>query len=228
MECAAFITTQSHECLQYQPSNYHWIPLRSQHVCNGHIVCTLRANTGFFRSVVTKKRRESAHARILEGILNGELRACVDSRVTTDLKNPVHYNYTIQLVMEPHCSINTTSITTSTLGCQACSNNGGLSFMHLCGQVPPTGMALFEDMADHAITGSCHVHGRWCSHSRRVFPLSKWQGTHVVSPTSLSSSPSLPPLPSLPYPSLPPLPSPPPSIPSPFPPSSYQLVNYWP
>ena len=39
-----------------------------------------------------KKRRESAHARILEGILNGELRACVDSRrffVTTDLKNPV-------------------------------------------------------------------------------------------------------------------------------------------
>ena len=48
--------------------------------------------TGFFRSVVTKKRRESAHARILEGILNGELRACVDSRrffVTTDLKNPV-------------------------------------------------------------------------------------------------------------------------------------------
>ena len=51
------------------------------------------AATGFFRSVVTKKRRESAHARILEGILNGELRACVDSRrffVTTDLKNPVH------------------------------------------------------------------------------------------------------------------------------------------
>ena len=49
--------------------------------------------TGFFRSVVTKKRRESAHARILEGILNGELRACVDSRrffVTTDLKNPVN------------------------------------------------------------------------------------------------------------------------------------------
>ena len=48
--------------------------------------------TGFFRSVVTKKRRESAHARILEGILNGELRACVDPRrffVTTDLKNPV-------------------------------------------------------------------------------------------------------------------------------------------
>ena len=30
-----------------------------------------------YRSVV---RRESAHARILEGILNGELRACVDSR----------------------------------------------------------------------------------------------------------------------------------------------------
>ena len=50
-------------------------------------------NTGIFRSVVTKKRRESAHARILEGILNGELRACVDSRrffVTTDLKNPVY------------------------------------------------------------------------------------------------------------------------------------------
>ena len=49
--------------------------------------------TGIFRSVVTKKRRESAHARILEGILNGELRACVDSRrffVTTDLKNPVY------------------------------------------------------------------------------------------------------------------------------------------
>ena len=38
------------------------------------------SSTGFFRSVVTKKRRESAHARILEGILNGELRACVDSR----------------------------------------------------------------------------------------------------------------------------------------------------
>ena len=36
--------------------------------------------TGIFRSVVTKKRRESAHARILEGNLNGELRACVDSR----------------------------------------------------------------------------------------------------------------------------------------------------
>ena len=49
--------------------------------------------TGFFRSVVTKKRRESAHARILEGFLNGELRACVDSRrffVTTDLKNSVY------------------------------------------------------------------------------------------------------------------------------------------
>ena len=49
--------------------------------------------TGFFRSVVTKMRQGSAHARILEGILNGELRACVDSRrffVTTDLKNPVY------------------------------------------------------------------------------------------------------------------------------------------
>ena len=55
-------------------------------------LCILDWHTGFFRSVVTKKRRESAHARILEGILNGELRACVDSRrffVTTDLKNPV-------------------------------------------------------------------------------------------------------------------------------------------
>ena len=56
-------------------------------------------STGFFRSVVTKKRRESAHARILEGILNGELRACVDSRrffVTTDLKNPVQWNPSIK------------------------------------------------------------------------------------------------------------------------------------
>ena len=35
--------------------------------------------TGFFRSVVTKKRRETVHARILEGILNGESRACVNS-----------------------------------------------------------------------------------------------------------------------------------------------------
>ena len=32
--------------------------------------------TGIFRSVVTKK---ATHARILEGILNGESRACVDS-----------------------------------------------------------------------------------------------------------------------------------------------------
>ena len=44
---------------------------------------------GFSGPLSQKKRRESAHARILEGILNGELRACVDSRrffVTTDLK----------------------------------------------------------------------------------------------------------------------------------------------
>ena len=43
---------------------------------------------GFSGPLSQKKRRESAHARILEGILNGELRACMDSRrffVTTDL-----------------------------------------------------------------------------------------------------------------------------------------------
>ena len=33
--------------------------------------------TGIFRSVVTKSNENLAHARILEGILNGESRACV-------------------------------------------------------------------------------------------------------------------------------------------------------
>ena len=71
-------------------------------------------HTGFFRSVVTKKRRESAHARILEGILNGELRACVDSRrffVTTDLKNPVSHPYITRprMLTLPCLSIATTA-----------------------------------------------------------------------------------------------------------------------
>ena len=59
-------------------------------------IVVVELTTGIFRSVVTKKRRESAHARILEGNLNGELRACVDSRrffVTTDLKIPVQWFY---------------------------------------------------------------------------------------------------------------------------------------
>ena len=48
--------------------------------------------TGFFRSVVTKKRRESAHARNSPFKIPSKMRACADSRrlfVTTDLKNPV-------------------------------------------------------------------------------------------------------------------------------------------
>ena len=49
-------------------------------------------HTGFFRSVVTKKRRESTHARNSPFKIPSKMRACADSRrffVTTDLKNPV-------------------------------------------------------------------------------------------------------------------------------------------
>ena len=49
--------------------------------------------TGFFRSVVTKKRRESTHARNSPFKILSKMRACADSRrffVTTDLKNPVY------------------------------------------------------------------------------------------------------------------------------------------
>ena len=50
--------------------------------------------TGFFRSVVTKKRRESTHARNSPFKIPSKMRACADSRrffVTTDLKIPVNY-----------------------------------------------------------------------------------------------------------------------------------------
>ena len=77
------------------------------------IVLSMRINlcrgltTGFFRSVVTKKRRESTHARNSPFKIPSKMRACADSRrffVTTDLKNPV---LLISLAFE-HCVLRAT------------------------------------------------------------------------------------------------------------------------
>ena len=69
-------------------------PLYTSECCalNGYSLATPCGDTGFFRSVVTKKRRESTHARNSPFKIPSKMRACADSRrffVTTDLKNPV-------------------------------------------------------------------------------------------------------------------------------------------
>ena len=61
------------------------LPHKCGTAATGLVHSPVQSSPGFTASLFSgplsqKKRRESAHARILEGILNRELRACVDSR----------------------------------------------------------------------------------------------------------------------------------------------------